>query len=223
MAKKKNQPAQPEANPSFDQKLTNIAKRNGLDHHKGQESDSSDMQMNDSGKKLIIKKAKIDNDLTLDVEYHEQVILISGTKRKDIGGSIKREGDNAIHDDLRAAFKKLHPHLALISEMISMGFDSLEDYNDKLWEDYTVTGFSIGGSGDNEGVTLIGQKKLSTDKILNLTTPFEKWENSQYKFIGDLADAIESCKHEVEQYLNGKMAPPAQQELDLEVEEAEEA
>ena len=91
--------------------------------------------------------------------------------------------------------------------------------DDDVWKDFTVTGFSIGGSGDNEGVTLIGQKKLSTEKILNITTPFEKWEGSEYSFISELADAIESCKHEVEQYLNGKMAPPAQQELDLMVEE----
>ena len=118
MAKRKNQPAEQEANPSFNKKLANIAKRNGLENHHGPEPES-EMQINPTGKKLIIKKAKID-DLTLDVEYHEQVILISGTKRKDIGGSIKREGDNAIHDDLRAAFEKLNPHLALIAEMIEI-------------------------------------------------------------------------------------------------------
>ncbi len=149
MAKKKNQPAPlPEANPDFEAKLDRIGKAHGL-------TGNSQDQAEESGitKKIIIKKAKID-DPFLNVTYHESVILISGTKRKDIGGTISREGENAVHDDLRNAFAKLNPHLALIAEMIQ-GEITLDDIDAKSYEDFKVTGFSIGGSGDHEGVLMV--------------------------------------------------------------------
>lgn len=222
MAKKKNQPApEPQSNPEFDRKLSNIAKKNGLRYHQHPQEDSLEMTIDGTSKKIIIKKAKIDKEMFLNVTYHESIILISGTKRKDIGGSITRDGENAIHDDLKAAFKKLNPHLALIAEMIANpALDDLDMISDEV-KDFNVTGFSIGGNGDTEGVTLIGQRTLSTGKILNLTTPFEKWDGSEYAFINELAETIEECKHEVELYLNGKMAPPAQQEMDFETAEEE--
>ncbi len=183
----------------------------------------------------IIKSAKIVDDLTLDVKYHENLILISsgGTKRVDVGGTISRTGDNAIHDDLKSAFAKLTPHLALIAEMVddvdSTRFDKFisgvitDDTLAEMFKYFKVTGFSIGGSGESEGVTLIGQKELTTSKILNITTPFTKWDDGDYKYVSELAEAIESCKHEVIEYLNGKMAPPAQVEMEFEEQEESQA
>lgn len=88
---------------------------------------------NGQTKEIFIKSAKI-QDInepmsTLDVKYHEQIIIIAGNKRKDIGGSISREGDNSIHDDLRAAFKKLDIHLALISEMMKEDDMDTKEFN----------------------------------------------------------------------------------------------
>jgi hypothetical protein len=188
----------------------------------GNENDNSDFESTsaETNYKRIVKSAKIIDDLTLDVKYHEQLTLISanGTKRKDISGTNSREGENAIHDDLKNAFAKLHPHLALISEMITTSANEIDDINEDAYRDFKVTGFTIGGGGDSEGVTLIGQKKLSTEKTLNITTPFTKWSD-EYGFVSELAEAIESCKHEVTEYLNGKMAPPAQQEMEFEEQE----
>jgi hypothetical protein len=181
---------------------------------------SNDLQISPEGKKLVIKKAKLVDGLTVDIDYHEQIILISGVKRKDIGGTISREGDNAAHDDLKKAFAQLVPHLALISEIVDHNPRGIEAMSEKLWEDFSVTGFAVGKADD--GVTLIGQKKLSTGKILNITTPFTKWED-EYTYSDALAEAIEACKHEVIEYLNGKMAPPAQQEIEFEEQETAES
>src|SRR5690349_16994807 len=118
MASKKKQSApEPQPNPDFDQKISNIAKRNGLQHHQHPE-DSMEMPVDGTSKKIIIKSAKIDKEIFLNVKYHEQIILISGTKRRDIGGTLSRDGENAIHEDLKKAFSKLHIHLAFLSEMM---------------------------------------------------------------------------------------------------------
>lgn len=137
-----------------------------------------------------------------------------------------------IHDDLRGVFRKLHAHLAVICEEIT--FQEVGDIDNLPYGDdhplnlkiaaFTVSSFRLDGKEEKEGVVLIGQKKLSTGDSLKLEAPKIKW-NSGYHFINELRVAVEDCIGEVEQYMNGKQAPPAQQELDFENENeyAEEA
>lgn len=85
------------------------------------------------------------------------------------------------------------------------------------------TGFTISGSGDTEGVTLIGRRELRNGKVLTLTAPFIKLvENRGYNFHTELAEVLETCKSEIYAYLfEGKRRPEKQLNLfdDLDTQE----
>lgn len=161
--------------------------------------------------RIKIKKGKIKNNLFLQYEYLQTI--------DNVTNSHNTSSDAPIHDDLRAAFKGLIPHYAFISKEITE--KKMQQYiNDKLSNEdemflmYNVNSFSIGGSGDSEGVTLTGTKQVQLG-VINFSTPFLKWED-EYKFIDELIEAVELVKSEVHEYLNGKQAPKAQQEMSFE-------
>lgn len=148
-----------------------------------------------------IRKAKIKNELFLEVEYSEMI--------KDGTNTVKKDCTAPIHNDLKAAFQKLDVHLTGISEQYKE--DGTLDN-----ENVTCKGFSIGGDG--EGVILFGFRKLSTGKALNFLSPFHKWdaETVGYEDSDGLRAAISVCKSEVSKYLfEGKHQPDAQGKLDL--------
>lgn len=155
---------------------------------------------------ITIKKAKIKDDLFLEVEYMEMV--------KDGENTIKKSSTSPVHNDMKAAFRKLDEHLCRVCEQYnSLGNPDEMNINCK--------GFTIGGNGDSEGVCLIGYRGFDSGKSLNLVSPFVKWEGDDYSYTGELASIIEECKYEVNLYLfEGKHAPQAQQELPF--DEAEE-
>ncbi len=142
---------------------------------------------------ITIKKAKIKNEV-LEVEYTEE--MADGTN------TVKKECTALVHNDLKNSFLKLDEHLSTLCEQ----------YSDAV----SCNGFSIGGHDEYEGVTLIGRRELANKRVLNLVSPFQKWEDefAPYKSISDLKAIIEGCKQEVEKYLfEGKHKPDAQQEL----------
>lgn len=142
---------------------------------------------------------------------------------------------DAVHDDLRTAFSKLHVHFAIISEQVvvpknsDMSIDDIlsDETMKEIIEAMGVSEFKISGSGSNEGVQLVGTKVLSTGEVLTLKTPTRKWEDEQhpYQFVEELSQAIEALKFEILLFMHGKHAPDKQPELPLEVleEVAEEA
>jgi len=160
----------------------------------------------------IIKKAKI-KDMTLTVEMEE---IIYPENASPITNDVTKKSDQLIHEDLRAAFDKLIPHLVHICEQKEAGVaelkfsrENLELEPEELAEQallpYSVTGFVIGGSNEHLGVTLIGSKSVDCG-TLNLISPFTKYEG-EYKYGMELSIAIEACVYEVEQYLfEGKCA-----------------
>jgi hypothetical protein len=154
---------------------------------------------------IHIKTAKIKKDLFLYVEYTE--------KMKDGDKNAKEDREAPIHEDLKVAFRKLDEHLCRISEQFNQRGE-MDGFN------VNCQGFTIGGSGDNEGVTLSGYRGLDSTKYLNLNSPFTKWADD-YAYMSELSQAIEECKHEVKMYLfEGKHAPDAQ--LTMEFPEGEE-
>jgi hypothetical protein len=132
-----------------------------------------------------------------------------------------------IHDDMRDAFKKLNAHLAVICEEITIqevgDIDNLPYGDDhplnKKINAFTVASFKIDGKEEKEGVILLGFKQLSTGDFLKLEAPKIKW-SAGYQFINELRVAIHDCTIEVEEYMKGKQAPPAQQELAFDEAEA---
>lgn len=150
---------------------------------------------------VVIKKAKIKGD-TLEVEYEETT--------PDGTATVKKAWNARIHQDLRDAFKELNVHLSELCEQYSKeGFGFMES-------GINCTGYSLGGADEHAGVTLIGQRELENKRILNLVSPFVKWEdeNAAYYNIEILETAIDKCTKEVLAYLfKGKHAPDPQGKL----------
>jgi len=178
---------------------------------------------------ITIKKAQIKNGTTLSVEYSEQV--------KNGVENIKKDCTPPIHDDLRRAFGRLNIHLGLLTEQVredessalvpvQYGFNdepvedtemyNLDNINHAIAKELECTGFTIGGTGDSEGVCLIGNRRLRAARVINLVSPFQKWSNDvyEYDYVNGLAEHIDNCKAEVHAYLfEGKQAPDPQMEL----------
>lgn len=147
-----------------------------------------------------IKKVKLRQGMFLEVDWTERTaddFLEQSTK-----------SNNAVHNDFINALKGLTVHLRELSEQP-------ENAN------MEVIGYSIGGSGESEGVTISGSRTLSSGKKLNLNSPFEKYEDSDYGAISELINQLQVIEAEVHAYLfEGKHAPKAQ--LEMEFEETEE-
>lgn len=159
-----------------------------------------------------IKKAKIKDDLFLEGTYTE---TLPGHSKKDINVTCTVP----VHQDLKDAFDKLHVHLAIICDQKKA--PKKKDFESTFFEGFDVKSFSIGGNDENEGVTISGSMDGQYG-LVNLNTPFTKWESEDYPFAQELTEQIESCIYEVEQYLfHEKRAPEKQLELGFDPEEEE--
>jgi hypothetical protein len=146
-----------------------------------------------------ITKVKVTKDRTLEVELTEH--LPDQTDRE-----VTMKCDQLVHDDLVKAFDKLKVHLAIICELHEAAVFEIDlaDFDpEEHLPNIKVTSFSIGGSGDDLGVTITGQKKLKSGKILNLNTPFIKYydEIDPYMYAGEMAESIQGCVYEAEEYI----------------------
>lgn len=160
---------------------------------------------------MKIIKAKITKDSTLVATY------------KDENGTTTVEGKNLVTSDLINAFSKLTPHAALLTEQKEVdGIESVDEVPDIIGQVLDVTGYSIGGDGDNEGVTLVAKRFLKTGKVLNLCAPFTMFNNENESYINafELEQEIQSCEFEVKEYLFNKKWRIVQQELPFEEDTA---
>ncbi len=165
-----------------------------------------------------ISKAKINKGGGVDVTFFETIIF------KDEDGNdveLSREPTvpcrNLIHDDLQAAFDMLRTHLAIICdqpEAKDKTFYELDEDYENL-NHFEVKSYSIGGSGDHEGVSISGNRLLKRGRVLNLNAPFTKYfdENDPYENATELQSLINHCNDEVLAYLDGKIKPNAQGDL----------
>ena len=157
-----------------------------------------------------IKKAKIKDDIFLEVEYTED---LPGHTKKDA----KLTSTVPVNQDLINAFAKLDKHLAILCDELELPA-KVKDIDQWITEElnsFGVKGFSIGGTDDNTGCRLSGFKDGKYGTV-NLNSPFQKYATSDYKHIDVLSADIEACVYEVEEYLfNGKRAPEKQLEMDF--------
>ena len=100
------------------------------------------------------------------------------------------------------------------------GKEFLEDLPKDIDKKLEVTGYTIGGEDESRGVTLIGKRFLKSNKVLNLNSPFTKFddENEPYQFAFELEQSIQACEYEVNEYLFNKKWKVVQQELPFEEE-----
>jgi len=178
-------------------------------------------------KAIEIKGGRLKDNMFCHYEYDHTVAA-------NTTDSIKRASQVPVHDDMINSFRDLNVHLALICEEIrpeeiqdidnlpEMKKDTEDQDQDPLalkLSKFSVSAFKVVGNGENEGVVLIGQKVLSTLESVKLETPPVKWQSS-YHFANELHVAVFNVVEEIEQYMNGKQAPPRQQELDFGAEGA---
>jgi hypothetical protein len=170
-------------------------------------------------KDIIIKAAAI-KDSFCNYTYDQEIA-------PNTTDTVSRKSGLMVHDDMRAAFLALNPHLAVICEEVDgdeiSDIETIEKFDEDTHKEgslehkishFSVSAFKVDGTGENEGVTLIGQKRLKTGEFVKLETPKVKWEDNEYIYVNELRLAIEKCVEEVEAYMKGKCAPRlVQQEL----------
>ena len=163
-----------------------------------------------------IKKIKTDG-ITVTLEY-STVNKVKDAEGKEsvVTNDFVAVIRNRPHPDMINALADLRAHVVMMCEMGDFG--SLETIPENLINTLEVTGISIGGSDEHEGVTIVAKKKLRHNKILNLITPFTKWEDEHmpYRYENDLFSACSLVLEEARQYLvMGKYAPEAQMKMDF--------
>ena len=125
-----------------------------------------------------------------------------------------------VHSDLADALERLKSHLCLITELINPmllgGFEGVrsllnagELHSHEAFSGYNVTGFSQSG----EGVVLVGNRTLSTNKVLNIIAPYTLMNaDSDNPYASDLWSDVHDLVDETVLLLNGKMSG---EQLDL--------
>ncbi|MCA6513910.1 MAG: hypothetical protein IM569_13730 [Chitinophagaceae bacterium] len=167
-----------------------------------------------------IKKSKLNSVGYLEVEFEQKVV---SEENETFTIEAAQKCTWSPHNDLLVKLDALKPHLAVLCEQVEnmleitsyeVSFEAPHPILAKL----KVTGFTIGGSDEHEGVTLIGRRVLAGNRVLNLVSPFAKWEDEHngYEHSYELAVLINDLQGEVRLYLEGKKAPAVQLSLEFE-------
>jgi hypothetical protein len=167
-----------------------------------------------------IKKAKLNSLSYMEVEYENRIVT-NEDEKFTIEAIEKCTWPP--HNDLLASLDMLKPHLAVLCEQVD-NMTEIETYQGAFETPHPilaklkVTGFTIGGSDEHEGVTLIGRRMLANNRVLNLVSPFTKWDDvhNGYANAYELAAIIQDLQEEVRLYLEGKKAPAVQLSLEFE-------
>jgi hypothetical protein len=179
-----------------------------------------------------IKKAKLNSVGYLEVEFEQKV---TSEENETFVIEAAQKCTWSPHNDLLILLDLLKPHLAVLCEQVENMLEITSHENISLVDELflgketvnqphpilsklKVTGFTIGGSDEHEGVTLIGRRMLANNRVLNLVSPFCKWEDEHngYEYSYELAAIISNLQNEVIEYLNGKKAPAVQLSLEFE-------
>ena len=121
-----------------------------------------------------------------------------------------------VHPDLTHRLSRLVPHLCLLAEQLTETPDYWPDAAEELpalFGQFSVTGFSMGRN--QAGVTLIGPRELTGGRVLNLTTPYQSFDDEQgsYPYAPLLETELLEALAEVEAALRGKCTDYRQLDL----------
>lgn len=141
--------------------------------------------------------------MTLEVLYFETMTLNDTT----VTNEINKKCNMIVHEDFIKALEGLKVHFALLCDLrevnnfpVDFG-DEIEKFDHETYlEKIKITGISLGGEDENAGVVIIGQKELSGGGVLNIITPFTRFD-SDYNYCNPLESAVNNVIYEVEQYL----------------------
>lgn len=155
-------------------------------------------------KTMDFKKIKFNRSgMTLEVLYFETMTLNDTT----VTNEINKKCNMIVHEDFIKALEGLKVHFALLCDLrevnnfpVDFG-DEIEKFDHETYlEKIKITGISLGGEDENAGVVIIGQKELSGGGVLNIITPFTRFD-SDYNYCNPLESAVNNVIYEVEQYL----------------------
>jgi len=138
-----------------------------------------------------ITKIKITKNLTAEIAFTEK----AGMENEAYTFS----SSAIIHQDFYNAMQ------ALTEDFISM---TEQDCEHNL---ITITGITIGGHDEHKGATIVGQRLLSGNRVLNLVAPFTKYEDMTRSTWEKIVNAL----HEAELFIEGKRKPDPQQEIEF--------
>lgn len=150
-------------------------------------------------KKTIIK-VKVKNDLPI-ITYNKEHDDHKTTE-------VQESGPYLLHEDFKNALMAFRPHLAVMCDLRES--DTIKDIDNCHEENFSyinITGISVSGEGDDQGLVLIGNKEIGK-KVLNLTTPFQKIhdEMDSYRYESNLVECLQRLQYEANEYLEGKHA-----------------
>ena len=136
------------------------------------------------------------------------------------------------HKDLTEAFKKLIPHVMLLTEMreseqlrvqasLSKGIDKIKE-EEFDFTNCEVLAVKLDKSDTGcDAITISGNRYLSRGGTISMSTASQelerKDEEGEYEFIDELALAVEAVKFEVNEYLFNEKYAANQQSIDFEV------
>jgi hypothetical protein len=145
---------------------------------------------------MEIKKVKLTKNRSLEISYDEAVISDQGTGNNEV----TMKCSFLVHIDMLESLKALRKYLVDICGF-PFGID-IEGMPEEL-DNYNINGFTVAGEEyEGAGVCIIGSKKTANG-VLNITTPFIKYEEYEYN---SLQTAINKCIEETIEYVNGKCA-----------------
>lgn len=141
--------------------------------------------------------------MTLEVVYFETMSLNDTT----VTNEICKKCNMIVHNDLIEALKWLRVHFALLCDLREVNSfpvdyaDKIEKFDHETYlEKINITGISLGGEDESAGVVIIGQKELPGGGVLNIVTPFTRFD-SDYSHCNALEQAVNNLIYEAEQYL----------------------
>lgn len=125
------------------------------------------------------------------------------------GNLVSIQGANLVHKDLRACMNVLIAHLAIATEQRETVGKTLkeieaikiqDDSKESVYKWLGVDAIAIGA--DESTYTLKGFRILQTGDVMKIETPAICVSNPEkYKYINDLALAVDAVKYEAEAYL----------------------
>ena len=153
---------------------------------------------------MDFKKIKFNRSgMTLEVLYFETMTLNDTT----VTNEINKKCNMIVHEDFIKALEGLKVHFALLCDLREVNNfpgdfgDEIEKFDHETFlEKIKITGISLGGEDESAGVVIVGQKELPGGGVLNIVTPFTRFD-SDYSYCLALELAVDNLGGEAEQYL----------------------
>jgi hypothetical protein len=162
----------------------------------------------------------------------KSVKLIKGGEKMEVvyketgenKSTVDKTCEDPVHPDLKRTISAFDVHLAVLTDYIT----EKQITEKEVLEKFVITGYSIGGKEDQEGITITGYRKTKRGGTFALNSPFTRFDEdpqTRYLLMEDVMSKIDLAEKEVLAYLfEGKKGIDPQGSLfgyeDLEVEEA---